>query len=65
MTEQLELGFHADSAEDAQRQAREWCRAEPRLRLVTIASVRLLDAPTGLWRVTVAVRNVEPKMVPA
>jgi hypothetical protein len=40
MSERLELCFGAPTAADAQRQARQWVAAEPRLRLKTICSVR-------------------------
>jgi len=57
MTERLELRFVAPSAEDAQRQAREWVRAEPALRLRTIAGVRM--APVGpAYIVTVVVERL-------
>lgn len=63
MTTQLELAFFADSAADAVSAAKEWVRAEPRLRLRTIASVRLDPANARRWIVTVAV-NVKDE-VPA
>lgn len=40
MSHQLELRFHATDVDDAQRQAREWAKAEPSLILRTIAGVR-------------------------
>lgn len=53
MTEQLELRFMADSADDAVRQAKAWAKAEPNLRLRTIARVR--QAEGAGWIVTLAV----------
>jgi hypothetical protein len=52
-TERLDLAFLATDAEDAMAQARAWARAEPNLRLRTIASCRQKDS--GGWVVTVVV----------
>jgi len=68
MSSRIELGFRAETAEEAVAEARTWTRAEPRLRLRTIASCRraLWDLSTAwppLWIVTVVVNEIEP--VPA
>ena len=65
MTTRIELAFRAETAEDATAQAREWARAELRLRLRTIASCRrhqaeLPGAWAPLWTVTVVVNDVVP-----
>lgn len=52
-TERIPLLFHATDSADAMAQARAWAKAEPNLRLRTIASCRQKD--TGGWVVTVVV----------
>lgn len=59
----IDLAFHAPDAADAARQARDWARAEPRIRLRTIARIRrdhrpMGAPPTDRWIVTVAVSDV-------
>lgn len=53
--ERIPLLFRAASAEDAIAQAKAWVRAEPNLRLRTIASCGPSGQPGGNWTVTVAV----------
>ena len=64
--ERIVLGFRADTADEATAMAREWARAEPRLRLRTIVSCRrvpeqvpsLTGGAPQLWHVTVVVNQV-------
>jgi hypothetical protein len=70
MSTRIELGFRAETADGAMADARTWARAEPRLRLRTIASCRRKEpdpframAGRPLWIVTVVVNEIEP--VPA
>jgi hypothetical protein len=65
VSERIELGFLADSAEEAQAKAREWARQEPRVRLQTIASVRRVSEPhqSPRFRVVIVFNWVDP--VPA
>jgi hypothetical protein len=66
--ERIVLGFRADTAEEATAQAREWARAEPGLRLRTIASCRRVADPMPSltagapqhWEVTVVVNWLVP-----
>lgn len=63
MSAQVEVTFGAPTAEEAQRLAREWAAAEPRLRLRTVCSVRPREARDTdldswgepLWTVVLAV----------
>ncbi len=60
MTDRIDLAFHAETADDAMRQAREWAHAEPHIRLRTIASCRRVTHDDGhpqgdRWTVTVVV----------
>lgn len=53
--ERIPLAFHATDSADAIRQAKAWARAEPNLRLRTIADVVPSGQPGGNWTVTVVV----------
>lgn len=63
--ERIPLVFHATSAEDAIAQAKAWVRAEPNLRLRTIASCRPSGQAGGNWAVTVAVNVLSRPETPA
>jgi hypothetical protein len=56
--ERVTLHFRAPSVDDAQRQAREWARAEPGVTLRTICSVH--REPEDEYLVEVAVRREMP-----
>lgn len=53
--ERVTLRFRALSVDDAQRQAREWARAEPGVTLRTICGVR--REPDDVYLVEIAVRR--------
>lgn len=61
-TERIPLAFHATDSADAMAQAKAWVKAEPNLRLRTIATCRQRD--TGGWTVEVVV-NVLSRTVEA
>ena len=61
----IQIWFHAEDAGDADRLAREWVRAEPRLSLVEVTKVRRANQNpnTSNWTVTVVVRDAEQETV--
>jgi hypothetical protein len=64
-TERLAAAFRAETSEEAIALAKEWIRAEPRVRLRTIASCRPAVHPDGtprpgVWTVEVVVNPKAP-----
>ena len=60
-TERIPLAFHATDAADVTAHAKAWVKAEPNLRLRTIATCRQKD--TGGWVVEVVVNVIERAVV--
>lgn len=64
MTERLAGAFRAETSAEAIALAKDWIRAEPRVRLRTVASCRpaTRDGRTwpGVWRVELVVSPKEP-----
>ena len=59
--ERIPLAFHATDSADACAQAKAWVKAEPNLRLRTIATCRQKD--TGGWVVEVVVNVLSRAVV--